>query len=280
MVLSIIGKLFRLLPSIKGKGFLARTFIAPFVKGKRRELIVKMTNPGGGNLICNLDDWIPWNVYIYGRYQIEKKYEIFLLNAARESSIIFDVGANIGYYTVQFCRILKKPGHVYAFEPTSYQFNVLKRNILLNNITRVTCIKAIVSDSDGATKRVYFSGVDNTGGSSVEIKSKEYEDVSTVTIDTFCEKSKIEKIDLMKIDVEGHELRVLRGMERVLKKNIVKNLFVEINNETLSVAGTSSSEIVSYLELFNYKPHSIKSSKMKEYKIGSSESLVYFKKKA
>lgn len=274
----MIGKFYRLLPYNKAKNFIARKVIAPFVRGKGHEIIIKMKNPGGGRLICNLDDWIPWNVYIHGRYQVEGNYEDFMLNIASKSAVVFDIGANIGYYTIQFSRIFKKTGIIYSFEPLSYQYNLLKRNIALNNISNVIPIKMIVSDTDGSTRRVYFSGMENTGNSSLEIESQEYEDVATTTIDHFCEDKNIENIDLVKIDVEGHELSVLKGMEGILRKNIVKNLFVEINDETLSAAGTSTIEVVSFLGEFGYKPFSIAFGKTQEYLVGNSESLVYFRK--
>ncbi|PSB03810.1 FkbM family methyltransferase [Merismopedia glauca] len=273
MLIDSVGKIYRLLPSVKGKGFLARKIIAPLVRGKNLESVVEMRNPGGGKLICNLDDWIPWNVFIYGNYQVETSYELFMINRAKGCQTIFDIGANIGYYTIQFARVIN--GCVYSFEPMSYQFNTLTRNIALNQVNNITAIKSIVSDTNGV-ERIYFSSMQNTGLSSVIEESPNYEDVSAVSIDYFCQEQKIDTIDLIKIDVEGYELSVLKGMQQMLSNKQVKSLFVEINALNLRKAGTSPQEICSYLQQFGYSAYSIKSGEINSYNVGNDESLVYF----
>ena len=147
-----------------------------------------------------------------------------MMRFARTSKVIFDIGANIGYYSIQFGRILEN-GTVYSFEPMSYQFGVLKRNILLNGLGNVIANKTIISDTPKAIKRIYFSGMSNTGSSSLEIGASDYEDVICTTVDDYCEVNNIGIIDLIKIDVEGHELCVLTGMEKMLNKGRVRSLF-------------------------------------------------------
>lgn len=278
MLIDLIGNVYRMLPPLRGKGFLAQMMIAPFIRGKNYEVIVNMNNPGGGKIICNLDDLIPWNIYLYGRYQIEKNYEAFLLKTVVGSKVILDIGANIGYYTIQFGRILGKQGVVHSFEPCSYQFDTLERNIKLNDLANVIKNKLIVSDQHDVRKKIFFSGMTNTGSSSLEIETKNFEEVECTTLDRYCEQKNIEKIDVVKIDVEGHEMGVLKGMERLLRDGKVINLFLEINTHTLSSAGTSAFEIISYLQRFLYKPYSIASGQTAEYSMGEDESLVFFRR--
>lgn len=276
MLYELIGKIYRLIPPVKGKGKFAQMTIAPFVRGKGHELIVDMKSPGGGLLIYNLDDLIPWYVYLYGRYQIEKNYEEFLLKKSVGGKVIFDIGANIGYYSIQLGRMIGQGGKIYSFEPCSYQFNILERNIELNKLTNIIPEKLIVSDRHGGVKKIYFSGISNTGSSSLEVKTDEFEEMDCVTVDKFCQNNNINSIDLVKIDVEGHELRVVKGMERMLDEAKVKNLFLEINNYALEEAGTTALEIIEYLDSFNYRPYSIATGTANDYAIGHSESLVYF----
>lgn len=273
LLVGLVGRILRALSTIPGKGFLANKLIAPLMRGRGIETVVEMTNPGGGRLICNLDDWIPWNVYIHGCYIAEKNYEQFMLNIAKDCPVIFDVGANIGYYSVQFGQLTS--GKVYSFEPMSYQFKTLKKNIALNKLENVTPLKSIVTDSI-STMRIYFSSMDNTGMSSLGLKSGEYEDVDTTMIDSYCKQNEIDTIDLVKIDVEGHELSVLKGMSALLSERKVANLFIEMNSQTLQTAGTSIDSIVNFLNKFDYSGYSIKTPITKRYE-GGDESLVYFK---
>ena len=268
----LVGRALRALSTKPGKGFLANKIAAPLMRGRGVETVVDMTNPGGGKLVCNLDDWIPWNVFIHGNYIMEKNHEKFMLDIARDCEVIFDVGANIGYYTVQFGRLAN--GQVYSFEPMSYQFNILKKNVELNNLANVATLKSIVTDSVGV-KRIYFSSMNNTGMSSLELKSDTYEDVKTIMIDDYCRENEIDAIDLVKIDVEGHELCVLKGMSTLLSGKKVKNIFIEMNNQTLPAAGTSIDSVVGFLDKFGYAGYSIKTTARTAYE-GGDESLVYF----
>lgn len=274
MFIEKFGKMCRVLPFFRGKNFLARKIIFPFIRRSGGHVcIVDMDTPGGGKLICNLEDWIPWNVYLHGKYQIEKNYEAFMMNKAKDASVIFDVGANIGYYTIQFSNISR--GNVFAFEPMSYQHDTLRKNIEINGHKNIHVMKCVVSD-ENRHQRVYFSGVHNTGSSSVEVETDEHEDVDAITLDDFIREEKLHSIDLIKIDVEGHELHVLKGMKDTLSQGRVKHLFMEINKKALSAGNTTPMEICSYLDGFGYFPHSIRTGKMEDYKIGADESLVYF----
>ncbi|MDG5767482.1 FkbM family methyltransferase [Balneolales bacterium ANBcel1] len=224
-------------------------------------------------IVCRLRDWIPWNIFIHGCYITESGYESFMLEKASGSEVIMDVGANIGYYSVRFSALTD--GNVYSFEPMSYQYSVLKRNLELNRIDNVIPVKRIASNT-GGEKRIYYSGSDNTGASSMVKESGEYEDIQAITIDGFCDEQKITRIDLMKIDVEGHEMDVLRGMSGCLRRQSVRHLFVEISGENLKKSGSSVQELCTFLKASGYHPHSIKTGKIGEYRIGDDESLVYF----
>lgn len=278
MLLRFVGKVLRWLSTVKGKGFLANRIISPLLRGKGLEIVVDLHSLRGGEsdpvvrLICGLDDWIPWNVFLYGYYRMEENYQIFMLAKAKSCRVIFDIGANIGYYTVQFSRITN--GRVWAFEPCRPQFDTLQRNIALNNLENVVTSKTIVSDSD-KKRRIYFYAMHNTGRSSLEISSEQFEDVQATSIDHYCAAQSIAAIDLMKIDVEGHELRVLHGMCGMLAEKKVGSLFIELNEHTLQSAGNSIEDVVTFLSTFGYSGHSIKSGVAEKY-LGENESLVFF----
>jgi FkbM family methyltransferase len=189
---------------------------------------------------------------------------------------VFDIGANIGYYTIQFSRVVGRNGKVHSFEPCAYQMDTLERNVKLNSIDNVVTHKLIVSDRDDEVKKIYFSGMANTGSSSLEVKTDDYEQVACITIDKYCMVNDINSVDIVKIDVEGHELSVLKGMQNILGNGSVKHLFLEINNHALSSGQTSGHEIISFLQKFGYMPFSIANGIPEDYERGQSESLVYF----
>ena len=182
--INVAGKLLRKIPNIPGKNYYSKHLIKPLIDKYDIEQILEIDS-GNTKLICRLKDWIPWNIYIHGSYVVEEIYERQMMPYTDQSKVIIDVGANIGYYTIQFAH--RTNGIVYAFEPMNYQFEVLKRNIELNDLGNVCPIQKIVSDKSGV-ERIYFSGMNNTAASSMVVETDEFEDVPSITLDKFCEK--------------------------------------------------------------------------------------------
>ena len=277
MFVSLIGFIVRATPNFKGRSCIYRKILEPLLRNKGYEVIVSMACAGGGKLICCLDDWIPWCVFNHGKYHIEEQYENYLISCIEPRSVIFDIGANVGYYTIQFGRVTGNLGAVHAFEPVSYQHDLLQRNIKLNKLKNITTNKLIVSNSNGF-KDIYFHSKEYSGCSSIDIQSGTCENVQSVTLDSYCKKLNIDKIDIVKIDVEGHELKVLEGMGQLLKNGRVVNIFLEINDNALNCSNVTAENIVTYLESFGYHAYSIASGVEQSYQVGSNESLVLFKR--
>lgn len=271
--IDVTGRVLRKIPNVPGKHFYSKILLKPIINRLDIEKTLKI-NSGKSRIICRLQDWIPWNIYLHGSYIIEELYENYMFPISSKSSTIFDVGANIGYYTIQFAQ--KTEGIVYAFEPMSYQYNTLLKNIEINELNNVYPVQQIVSDSVGK-ERIYFSGINNTAASSVVVETEDYEDIPTITLDQFCKEKNIEFIDLIKIDVEGYEMNVLKGLSEMLKTNRIKHMFIEVVERHLQKAGSSSEELFTYLKKYSYDGYSIKSGSLEQYEMGNDESLVYFK---
>ncbi len=138
-----------------------------------------------------------------------------------KDSVVLDIGANIGNHTLYWSKILKVK-KVYAFEPVTNTYEILKKNIELNSITSNNVsinniglgdekIRASIVDKN------YYFGLTNIGGTS--IKQDNDGDFNVTTLDDFMKENfKDDKIDLIKIDVEGYEYKVLVGAKETLKK--------------------------------------------------------------
>lgn len=155
-------------------------------------------------------------------------YESFITLAVvlpmiEEGQTVIDVGAEIGYYTVLFAELVGKKGHVYAFEPERRNFELLKKNVKLNEFKNVTAFPKAVADAVGA--RELFLNPENRGNSSffASPSIKEHVEVPTIRLDDLCNKLET-PIDFVKIDVEGAELLVLRGMRSILNQKKAKIL--------------------------------------------------------
>jgi FkbM family methyltransferase len=161
----------------------------------------------------------PANLVAGGRYEPDNT--IVLLSYLRPDSVVVDVGANLGFFTLQLARRLRS-GHVHAFEPHPSLGELLGRTVHVNGVRdRVTIHSFCLSDRDGPIK-MYFPQGHLGGGRIVPGKTSEsaqhrqeaFMDSERKTLDGVLPAGTA--VDLVKIDVEGHELSVLRGMRRVI----------------------------------------------------------------
>jgi FkbM family methyltransferase len=151
---------------------------------------------------------------LYGEYS---EGEVCLFRELlSESSHVLDVGANIGAHTIFFAQTVGVEGTIYAFEPQRLLFQTLCANIALSSLTNVHCYHAVVSDECGS---VLVPPLDpyaeqNFAGLSLLNECDTGDEVVSLTIDSLC----LSKCDLMKIDVEGMELHVVRGALQTLRR--------------------------------------------------------------
>jgi FkbM family methyltransferase len=169
----------------------------------------------------------------------------------RPGAIALDIGANVGCYSLLFGQWVGPAGKVFAFEPAPDSFAGLCRHIALNRLAGVVIpVQAAVSDASSAvqllndgsegTNRLVFPG--ESGGARRTLS------VSAVTVDEFCEREKILP-DLIKIDVEGFELAVLRGARRTIRACGDRlNLFVEMHPTTWAAAGITKEDVLEELK--------------------------------
>jgi len=189
------------------------------VKGKNIESFKMTTNPT--NAVTKFLYWRNIEGFEYSSVKI-------FIELIKTSRIFFDVGSNIGYYSLLASSIRKKQIEVYAFEPMPSIFDYLKKNIVLNNYKNINPINLALSNENGTAtfysilnlKFKELPQLTGDGGLSAEhsgISSKIRFNVNTITLDDFVLKNLgNKKIDLIKLDVEANEQKVLMGADKVL----------------------------------------------------------------
>lgn len=153
-----------------------------------------------------------------------------------DNGVFIDVGANIGRYTIEVGKKLKNNGAVIAIEPNLETFQILKNNIKLNHLTNVYALNyACYSKSN---KLVKFYEGSYSGESSLSKNKSRFFLVKTLTLDDILKKVHIksEFVTLIKIDVEGSEVSVIRGSQKILKNKptILFESFSEKKNPRIS----------------------------------------------
>jgi len=164
--------------------------------------------------------------------------------------IVFDVGANIGATALPFSQ---KVSTVYAFEPSQANFLRLKYHIESNRISNIIPVNKGLGDK---TAELHLQVVDpsNPGMNRIRVNGHELQNceiIDVITIDDFVEQNNIRKVDAIKIDVEGFELKVILGAQQTLQK-FHPVLFIELDDENLKEQGNSASELIKFLIEIGY----------------------------
>lgn len=132
---------------------------------------------------------------------------------------VLDVGANVGVYTVTAANRVGAKGRVIAIEPFSDCVQCLEETRRVNNLDWVTVKRGAASDRDGIA-RLALHGASELNQLVMEEGSAtpgNVEEVPCFKLDTLVEEEKLQRVDILKIDAEGHELQVLNGSDRLLK---------------------------------------------------------------
>ncbi len=174
----------------------------------------------------------------------------------KKGDVVIDMGANIGYFTLLSARLVGSEGRVFSFEPNPKNFEYLNKNIRLNDYKNVNAEQKAVSNVNGKTKLFicpYDSGhhtinkADGVEAYRLGRKGKvESIEVETVTLDEYL-KNKTDRVDVMKIDVEGAEALSFKGMEETLNNNKNVKIFLEFFPLLIEKMGSSPKEFVGFL---------------------------------
>jgi FkbM family methyltransferase len=173
------------------------------------------------------------------------------LSLLRPGMTVFDVGANVGLYSLLAARRVGPGGRVHAFEPTPHVAASLRGNVALNRLANVVVTEAAVSDRVGeATFYLQNSSDRNTLGGGVGRPVR----VRTVTLDDYAARCP-GRVDVMKMDVEGAEVLALRGGRRLLAAADGPVLLLEFNPEALRAAGSGATALCDVLAEYGYRCH-------------------------
>ena len=184
--------------------------------------------------IPNTIETVGKELFINGVY--ESGTQEIIKNSLNGSSIFFDVGANIGSITLP---IAKATGvEVHSFEPSKLSFGFLEKNVRDNQLGNVTLNNVAVHSEDGSEMQ-FYEAEEKYGNSSLSAtySKQPHYTVQTISLDNYCERKGISKIDVLKIDVQGYEIEVLKGAVSLLKKKAIGTIIFEMESWAEKQAG-------------------------------------------
>ncbi len=190
-----------------------------------KDIIGKVNAKHGTFNFCHYDEYIGLSIREYGEYsELELKTMLKFIN---EGDVIFDIGANIGCFSVPFAKKVGSNGKVYAFEPQKFIFNLLKENVECNELKNVQIFNNAIGDVNTILELNDFdySQPGNFGGIGLKedydnsycakIKGTKKNKIKTLTLNNFLN---LKKCNFLKIDVELMELSVLEAAKDFINK--------------------------------------------------------------
>ncbi|WP_343574918.1 FkbM family methyltransferase [Pseudomonas sp.] len=216
-------------------------------------------NDFDGNLHMRLDlsEHMQRRIFWIGYYNREI---VALLNRLiTPGMVIIDIGANIGEITLVAANRTTSAGRVIAFEPMKSIADQLEENIVKNALPWATAVRLGISDQMGEA-HIYESAGDcqsnelNRGLGTlypIQAGARPSQTISLTTLDRYIEEHPVERLDIIKIDIEGAELACLKGATTVLNQ-YRPMIIIEIQSETAANAGYEQSEILRFLSGIGY----------------------------
>lgn len=204
------------------------------------------------------DDSVGKFIFLEG-YELETL--LFCSRFISEGDQVFDIGANIGYFTVLFSAYVGNSGEVHSFEPSRREFLHLCKNLSINKIRNVFLNQVAVSDQNGFTELNTldddcfgaYNSINDVTHQKVRQARTHIEVTRRICIDSYLEVFPERKPSLMKIDVEGHEKQVLEGMKSLLISSNAPCLVVEVCEGTHQNEQDSAQSLSYYLKKFDYE---------------------------
>lgn len=166
------------------------------------------------------------------------------------NKIAIDVGANVGLYAMRLSRMVGPGGRVISFEPEARNFDLLQRNRELNGASNVTCVNAALGAARGTSSlsvNPYNWGDHWIADTAGKPEWATAQTIDVVTLDDQLRDTPDGSVAFIKIDVQGYEVEVFRGMEATLRRNPDVILLVEVSPKHLRAAGTSATTLVKFL---------------------------------
>lgn len=195
-----------------------------------------------GGHIMYLDDKDILRLSINGVY--ESRETSFIEQEISEGEVVVDIGAHIGYYTLIFARLVGPTGKVIAFEPDPDTFNLLKKNIEVNGYENVVAINKGVAQSP--SKQKLYRCSENSSDQMIynNDEGRNFIEVDCVSLDSYLQG---EKVDFIKMDIQGGEAHAIEGWVDTLNSNPNLRILMEFSAQLIRKAGKDPLETISSL---------------------------------
>jgi len=180
--------------------------------------------------------------------EIEPSQTELMKKIVKPGMIVFDLGANFGWFSLVLSKLVGSSGRVYTFEADPTLIDILKENIELNNLSNISIQPMAVSNKEGVSKFSINKSYDTRNQLDSISNSGNTINVEIISLDEFCKKEKIKKVDFIKMDIEGSEPKALEGMKKIISDNPQLKIITEFNQNAMHDVGASPENLINFLQ--------------------------------
>ena len=205
--------------------------------------------------------WLARNDYL-GRTILEGQFEgaevAFVSRFLRPGMTVLDVGAHHGFYTLLLSKLVGPEGRVFAFEPSPRERRALLRHVKINRCRNVS-VEGLALGSEEGNASLFVVQGGQTGCNSLRTPARDVPGeftsipVHIVRLDDWLDAQKIERVDFIKMDVEGGELEVLRGAENLLERRPRLLILAELQDVRAEAWGQRAKDVAAFLQSFGFR---------------------------
>lgn len=200
-------------------------------------------------LEVDISDYIGHQIYFGFKDDSNEK----LMSLVSPEYTILDIGTNIGSTLLQFANLTKEKGMVFGFEPDQINYKECVKNIGLNNLKNIAVENIGLGNEKGSFNLVVDTET-NRGGNRISFNNEPQKTSTIINVerlDDWIINKNITRVDIIKIDVEGFEMNVLKGALETLNK-FKPQLFIELDDNNLKQVGSNAKELITFIENMNY----------------------------
>lgn len=247
----------RYFPFAVVKKWMYERIVAPYLGWRRFTTVT--TTYFGAKVEVNFPDTIQRRIYFFGTW--EPRISRFFARTLSDGDSFVDVGANIGYYSLLAANAVGPSGRVFAVEASPSIFGKLKRNVAMNGFKNIELFNVAVSDKAGLLK--IYLGPDANIGSTTTIGplSSDHHleaEIPASPLAAIIGEDRLLSARLIKIDVEGAEPQVIRGIAHLMHRFANETEWIiEISPEAICKSGESVDDLLAVFRSAGYKLYSI-----------------------
>jgi FkbM family methyltransferase len=200
--------------------------------------------------------------YIY--FNVYEPHVKWLLRSLLEpGKSFFDIGAHVGYYTLLAAHAVGPKGVIHSFEANPGTFELLSKNVRRNDFGRILLNRVALTDMNGEVRfcideiRPASSSLSGKGADRLTELS-----VPSVTLDSYIESNSVTMLDLIKIDIEGGEVRVFRGGQETLSR-FRPDIVGEFSKEMMTRESTGEQEMIGLLKSLRYQAFTLRGNRLR-----------------